>query len=139
MLCVNFFDKDLNVFDARESYVLTVRDAPGDDATELAVMVHRLADALEAATQAGAATEARIDRWMQLVGKAVEKRMTAEAERDAALAAIERVRELVEEWRYGMPEYTSSHYQEGQKVQQQKLVGQLLAALDGAPEPEVKP
>lgn len=57
-----------------------------------------------------------------------------EAERDAALAAIERVRALVEAWRYGMPEYTSSTYQEGQKDQQRKLVEQLLAALDGAPE-----
>lgn len=44
------------------------RAAPGDDATELAVMVHRLTDALEAATR----------------------------ERDAALEAIDRVRAAVE-------------------------------------------
>lgn len=80
------------------------------------VMTHMsaLADALEA-------TEARIDRWMLLVGKCVEERMDAEAERDAALAAIERVKETL-----------SLHNPNG------RLVKEVLAALDGAPEPEEK-
>ena len=56
---------------------------------ELTLIVRDLADALEAAAAHDAATEARIERWMQLVGKGVEERMTAEAERDAALARVE--------------------------------------------------
>ena len=53
----------------------------------------------------------------------VERIGAIEAERDAALAAIERVRAVVKQWSpaesYGRDE--------------------VLAALDGAPEPEVKP
>lgn len=83
-----------------------------------------------------AATEARIDRWMQLVGKGVEQRMAAEAERDAAVAAVERVRAIHRPesnerytWCVGC---STDEYPEDWPCP-------TIAALDGAPEPEGKP
>lgn len=74
--------------------------------------------ALDEAPVPDAATEERIDRWMLLVGKAVEERMTAEAERDAAVAAIERVRAIAVR----------------SAVNPLIRIAEILAALDGAPE-----
>lgn len=90
-------------------------------------IVESLVQIASRATVPDAATEERIYRWMLLVGKGVEERMAAEAERDAALAAIERVRAAVNgphPANSGLDSFTLAH---------------ISAALDGAPEPEVKP
>lgn len=83
-----------------------------------------------------AATEERIERWMQLVGKGVEERMAAEAERDAALDAIERARAVClhlgginGDVSHPAPSYYVS-------VGRNVVATEVLAALDGAPEPE---
>lgn len=74
--------------------------------------------------------EVRIDRWMLLVGKGVEERMAAEAERDAALAAVERVRAVVKSIRFlaALPPFV-----EGNTVMN-AAADDIVAALDGAPE-----
>ncbi len=63
------------------------------------------------------------------------KRVKAEAERDAALAAIERIRQAVS----GHPE--CDRYEEGDVIScgWKSAYASVVAALDGAPEPEEKP
>ena len=58
-----------------------------------------------------------------------------EAERDAALAALERIRRAVS----GHPE--CDRYEEGDVIScgWKSAYASVVAALDGAPEPEVKP
>ena len=75
--------------------------------TELREVLRAAADALEAATR----------------------------ERDAALAAIERIRQAVS----GHPE--CDRYEEGDVIScgWKSAYASVVAALDGAPEPEVKP
>ena len=68
-------------------------------------------------------------RWRRLANKTIRD---AEAERDAALAAVERVRAVLanDELVWSDGSYTNDLVVE---------VKDVLAALDGAPEPEAKP
>ncbi len=73
------------------------------------------------ATVPDAATEAK-NAWHLSSDVRQARALKAEAERDAALAAVERVREAI-----------TLHNPSG------RLVKEVLAALDGAPEPETAP
>ena len=65
------------------------------------------------------------------------KRVKAKAERDAALGALERVRGLIAEWKHEGP---SGPFPDRIAIDVGvEVIEPLLAALDGAPEPEVKP
>lgn len=135
--------------------------APVDDATDLAVIVHRLADDLEAATERVAELEAELesriedrDYWYGIAVKANSQRDAAnegrkraeaeiryllkvvipslKAERDAAVAALERVRGVLSEW--------ESRQERNREVlgsgalghfQAIDCTGDLRAALDG--------
>lgn len=68
------------------------------------------------------------EKWGVALGDMTERAQKAEAERDAALAAVERVRALEA---FSL----TDSYLAWTVVDH----GDLLAALDGAPEPEVKP
>lgn len=167
--------------------------APGDDPTELAVKVHRLADALESATRVPVQGEPNDDRevlayalfrhadmtrewrnfgehvrkhWLEYADAVIElgfsratvpdaatEELQADRdsleerntqlgnqlaavldERDAALAAVERVRAVVKSIRFlaALPPFD-----EGNTVMN-AAADDIVVAIDGAPEPEVK-
>lgn len=56
-------------------------------------------------------------------------------EQGEASAAIERVRAVADQWN-ATPDYSPSEYDKGRVDQRHDMTAQLLAALDGAPEPE---
>lgn len=126
---------------------------------ELTLIVRDLADALEAATRERDDLATRLSEYLcdstgGLLSKTgydvrtmvahteeyydrvhAEERKEVEAERDSAVAAIERIREVVS----GHPE--CDRYEEGDVIScgWKSAYASVVAALDGAPEPEVKP
>lgn len=72
------------------------------------------------------------EKWMSRALEAEERAKRAEAERDAALAAIERLRSGLE---------SASYYEYKPHKASSDLIwaiGEINAALDGAPEPECR-
>lgn len=114
-----------------EELIAEARRLENDYGDNYEVMLHmsELADALEAYEARYESAEHDRLYWRRLFRTMRKRAEQAEAERDAALAAVERVRDLASSLRGRYAENSDAAY----------FTSQFLAALDGAPEPEWEP
>lgn len=113
----------------------------GNGWIDMADIVDRLADALEAATEELERERRRGAARQRFVAETARHNEQLLAERDAALAAIERVRELHQAREDGWCSACAETNDQTGEFQDFPCptIRALLAALDGAPEPEEKP